>query len=206
MRGLFLSCALTALLLAAAWADHHHGHSHDGELTCHKLAPPNADFAFALYKNFNAKTAAGQNIFFSSLGIATALSMLSTGARGDTHSQLFSTLGYSAFSQEQVNEAYEHLFHMLGHSQQDQQLDVGNTAAVRSGFTPLESFLKGIKKHFSGEVFNVDFSKPQEATAELNKHIASKTNDKIKDMVKDLDPETAMVLINYVYFRGKGPF
>ncbi|RVE55963.1 hypothetical protein OJAV_G00231240 [Oryzias javanicus] len=203
MRGLFLSCALTALLLAAAWADHHHGHSHDGEMMCHKLAPPNADFAFALYKNFNAKTAAGKNIFFSSLGIATALSMLSTGARGDTQSQLFSTLGYSGFSQEQVNEAYEHLFHMLGHSQEDQQLDVGNTAAVRTGFSPLESFIAGIKKHYSGEVLNVDFSKPQEATAEINKHIASKTNDKIKDMVKDLDPETAMVLINYVYFRGQ---
>lgn len=208
MRGIFAKCTLAALLLAVAWADHHehhqHGseHSHTGDLNCHKLSPPNADFAFALYKNLNAKTAAGKNIFYSPTGISTALSMLSTGARGETHSQLFASLGYSAFNQDKVNEAYEHLFHMLGHSQKNQHLDVGNGVAVRTGFNPLEKFLKDVKHFYSGEIFKVDFSKPAEAAAEINRFIASKTNDKIKDMVKELDPAMAMVLINYVYFRG----
>ncbi len=209
MRGIFASCALAAVLLAVTWADHHHNHashtvhSHQGELSCHKLSSPNADFGFALYKSLNAKAAAGKNIFYSPLGISTALSMLSTGARGQTHSQLFSSLGYSGHDQAQINEAYQHLFHMLGHSQENQQLDVGNAAAVRSGFSPLEKFLKEIKHYYSGETFNVDFAKPEEAAAEINRFIATKTQDKIKDMVKDLDPEMAMVLINYVYFRGQ---
>ncbi|XP_049446120.1 alpha-1-antitrypsin homolog isoform X4 [Epinephelus fuscoguttatus] len=205
MRGML--CALAALLLAAAWADHqhHHGsdHSHQGELSCHKLSSPNADFAFALYKSLNAHTVAGKNIFFSPLGISTALSMLSTGAGGETHSQLFSSLGYSTLNQTQVNEAYEHLFHMYGHSQEDQRLDVGNAVAVRSGFTPLEKFLNDVRHYYSGEVFNVDLTKPAEAAAEINRFIANKTQDKIKDMVKDLDPDMAMVLINYVYFKAQ---
>ncbi|CAI5683170.1 alpha-1-antitrypsin homolog [Oreochromis niloticus] len=207
MRGLFASCVLVALLLAVALADHHHHHSsaHSNEEhdSCHKLSAPNADFAVVLYKSLNAKTAAGNNIFFSPLGISTALSLLSTGARGETHSQLFSSLGYSTLNQTQVNEAYKHLFHMLGESQENQKLDVGNAAAVRSGFSPLDEFLNDIKQYYSGEIFQVDFTKPEEAAAEINKHIASKTHDKIKDMVKDLDPEMAMVLINYVYFRGQ---
>lgn len=210
MRGTFAKCALAAVLLVVAWADHHehhthnHGseHNHAGDLSCHKLSPPNADFGFALYKNLNAK-APGKNIFYSPLGISTALSMLSVGAGGQTHSQLFSTLGYSTLNQVQVNEAYEHLFHMLGQSQQNQQLEVGNGVAVRTGFTPLEKFVNDVKRGFSAEIFNVDFSKPDEATAEINRFIASKTHDKIKDMVKDLDPSMAMVLINYVYFRGR---
>ncbi|KAM9339402.1 alpha-1-antitrypsin homolog [Symphorus nematophorus] len=212
MRGIFASCTLAALLLAGAWADHqphmhhHHDdteHSHDGEISCHKLSFPNADFGFALYKSLNAKTAAGKNIFYSPLGISTALSMLSTGAAGETHSQLFSTLGYSAHNQTVVNEAYEHLFHMLGHSQENQQLVVGNAAAVRTGFNPLQKFLDDVKHYYAGEIFNVDFTKPAEAAAEINRFIAGKTQDKIKDQVKDLDPEMAMVLINYVYFRGQ---
>ncbi|XP_044026363.1 alpha-1-antitrypsin homolog [Siniperca chuatsi] len=208
MRGIFARCALGALLLAAAWADHHHHHhgtehSHEGENPCHKLSSPNADFGFSLYKSLNANAAAGKNIFYSPLGISTALSMLSTGASGETHSQLFSSLGYSAHNQAQVNEAYEHLFDMLGHSQQNQQLDVGNGVALRSGFNPLEKFLKDIKHYYSGEIFNVDFTKPAEAAAEINTFIARKTQDKIKDQVKDLDPAMAMVLINYVYFRGQ---
>uniref|UniRef100_A0A3Q1FSA2 Serpin domain-containing protein n=1 Tax=Acanthochromis polyacanthus TaxID=80966 RepID=A0A3Q1FSA2_9TELE len=72
----------------------------------HKLSRPNADFAFALYRNLNAKTDAGKNIFYSPLGISTALSMVSTGAGGDTHSQLFSILGYGALNQSQVNEEF----------------------------------------------------------------------------------------------------
>ncbi|XP_074471566.1 alpha-1-antitrypsin homolog [Sebastes fasciatus] len=214
MRGIFASCALTALLLAAASADHHHhhhdgsDHSHEGEMICHKLSSPNADFAFALYKNLNAKAAAGKNIFYSPLGISTALSVLSTGAHGETHSQLFSSLEYSTLNQTQVNEAYEHLFDMHGHSHENQQLDVGNTVALRSGFNPLEKFLKDVKHHYSGEVLNVSFTNPAEAAAEINRFIANKTHDKIKDIVKDLDPDMAMMLINYVYFKGewKNPF
>lgn len=172
-------------------------------MTCHKLHSPNADFAFALYKNINSKSAAGKNIFYSPLGIATALSMLSTGARGNTHSQMFTTLGYSGMDQPTVNDAYSHLFHMLGHSQQSQVLNVGNGLALRTGFTPLESFMTDIKKYYSAETFQVDFQKPQEAAAEINKFISEKTHEKIKDMVKDLDSSMAMVLINYVYFRGQ---
>lgn len=203
MRSIFVSCALAALLLTVVWADHHFEHVHEQEPSCHKLFGPNADFAFALYKNLNGKVAPGKNIFYSPLGIATALSMLSTGARGDTHSQLFSTLGYSSMSQEQVRDGYAHLLQMLGQSQKDQQLDVGNSVAVRTGFSPLEQFLKDIQRYYSGDVFKVDFSKPDEAAAEINAQIASKTQDKIKDLVKDLDPSMAMVLINYVFFRGR---
>ncbi len=207
MRGIFASCAVTALLLAAAWADHHahhsHGHGHEGgQQNCRILSPPNADFAFSLYKNLNAKTAAGKNIFFSPAGISTTLSMLSAGADGETHRQLLSTLGYGDLTQAQINEAYEHLLEMLGHSQREQQLVVGNAVAVRSGFSPLDLFLKDVQHFYSGEIFNVDFTKPGEAEAKINKFIADKTQNKITDQVKDLDPAMAMVLINYVYFRG----
>ncbi|XP_013764135.1 alpha-1-antitrypsin homolog [Pundamilia nyererei] len=201
----FCSCALIALLLAVASADHHLHHNRGSEdhMSCHKLSAPNADFAFALYKRLNARTAAGNNIFFSPLGISTALSVLSTGAHSETHSQLFSSLGYSTLNQTQVNEAYQHLFHVLGQSQENQKLDVGNTIAVHSGFSPLEKFLNDVKQHYSGEVLQINFTNPAEAADKINRHIANKTQDKIKDMVNDVDPETMMMLINYVYFKGK---
>ncbi|CAI5683171.1 alpha-1-antitrypsin homolog [Oreochromis niloticus] len=200
----FCSCALIALLLAVASADHHLHHNRGSEdhMSCHKLSAPNAAFAFAFYKRLNARTAAGNNIFFSPLGISTALSVLSTGACGETHSQLFSSLGYSTLNQTQVNEAYQHLFHMLGESQENQKLDVGNTVAVHSGFSPLERFLNDVKQHYSGEVLQINFTNPAEAAGKINRHIANKTQDKIKDMVNDVDRETMMMLINYVYFKG----
>ncbi|WP_420726332.1 serpin family protein, partial [Hwanghaeella sp. LZ110] len=62
---------------------------------CHLLAPYNADFAFSLYKKLASHPKAqGVNIFFSPLGISMALSMLALGAKGSTHSQIYSSLGY----------------------------------------------------------------------------------------------------------------
>ncbi|CAL8316373.1 unnamed protein product [Merluccius merluccius] len=217
--------AIVAVLLAAACAaphdgDHmghtpehyhhiHHGaeatsHNHEGGDICLTLSQPNANFAFALYKSLSAKVAADKNIFYSPLGIATVLSMLSTGARGDTHSQLFKTLSYSdgQLTQKAVDEAYEHLIHMLGHNQEAQQLELGNAMAVSNELKPLDKFMADIKHYYSSEVFNVDFSNAAEAVVKINEYIAKKTMDKIKDQVKELDPNTMMVLINYVFFRG----
>ncbi|KAF3702609.1 Alpha-1-antitrypsin -like protein Precursor [Channa argus] len=205
MPGAFTTYTLTALLLSVTWADHHQHPlpHHEAELSCLKLSPFNAEFAFALYKRLNAQTAAGQNTFFSPLGISTALSMLSAGASGETHSQLFSTLGYSTLNQTQVNNAYENLLHMLGQSHENEQLKVGNAVALRSNFSPKENYLTALRSHFSSEIFKVDLSKPDNAAAEINKFVANKTHDKIKDAVKDIDPDMAMMLINYVYFKGE---
>ncbi|XP_054618784.1 alpha-1-antitrypsin homolog [Dunckerocampus dactyliophorus] len=200
MRTFFASCTIAALLLAACLADHHH--QSGGDMSCHMLSPHNADFGFALYKTLNAKADAGKNIFFSPLGISSALSLLSTGAAGETHSQIFATLGYGGHEQAKIDEAYKHLFHTLEHNQESHQLDIGNAVAVHTGFTPAASFMKAAKESYSSEVLKVDFGKPQEAAAEINTYIAGKTNNKIKDQVKDLDADMAMMLINYVYFRG----
>ncbi|XP_061610646.1 alpha-1-antitrypsin homolog [Phyllopteryx taeniolatus] len=198
MHHFFASCTVVALLLAACLADHHHGDN----MKCHGLSPPNADFAFALYKTLKAKAGAAENIFFSPLGISTALSLLSTGAHGETHSQLFSTLGYSGKEQATINQGYKHLFHKLGENNVHQELDVTNAVALDSHFSPCDSFIKNAKEFYSAEVLKVDFGKSQEAAAEINSYIANKTRNMIKDHVKELDENMAMMLINTVYFKG----
>ncbi|XP_058234788.1 alpha-1-antitrypsin homolog [Hemibagrus wyckioides] len=227
MWGKIQYCLTFSLLLMVALADHHEGHdhgehsadhhhhlhhgkdephpSHSGkDELCHTLSPHNADFAFSLYNKLsNNADAKGKNIFFSPLSISMALSMLALGAKGETHSQIFSTLGYSSLTEDQVNEAYEHLLHMLDHSQEAMLLETGGGLAVREGFKPVDKFLKDLQHFYHAEAFTVDFSKSDVAVQEINKFIAKKTKDTITDMVKSLDPDTIMVLINYIYFRGK---
>lgn len=225
MWGKMYYSAIAALLVATAWAaphedhdhgghtadHHHHFHhgkdephpSHAGDDACHLLAPHNADFAFSLYKKLALRPdAQGKNIFFSPVGISMALSMLAVGAKGSTLSQIYSSLGYSGLQAQQVNEGYEHLIHMLGHSQDAMQLEAGAGVAIREGFKVVDQFLKDVQHYYKSEAFSVDFSKPEIAAEEINKFIAKKTNDKITDMVKDLSPDMVMMLINYMYFRG----
>ncbi|KAG7461164.1 hypothetical protein MATL_G00207150 [Megalops atlanticus] len=227
MRG-FLYCLLASLLLSVARplphphvADHeghteeHFHHLHHGkdeshpdhsqvEEICHKLSSPNADFAFALYKHLNAKAEAeSKNVFFSPLGISTALSLLSMGAKGDTHKQLFQVLGYSDLTSAQVSEAYEHLQHMLGHSQGALQLDTGSTLVLQEGFKPTQKYLEDAKHYFQAEGFTVDFKKQDLAIQEINKYIAKKTHDKIPEVMTSVESDTLLVLLNYIFFRGK---
>ncbi|KAK2883639.1 hypothetical protein Q8A67_017276 [Cirrhinus molitorella] len=224
MWGKVYYCAITALLVATAWSapqEGHEGHDHGGHTAdhhhrlhhskdepqppvCPLLATHYPDFSFSLYKKIAFHPdAQGKNIFFSPFGIAMALSMLAVGAKGSTLSQIYSALGYSKLQADQVNEGYEHLFHMLGHGREGMQLEVGANVAIREGFKVVDKFLKDVQHYYNSEAFSVDFSKPEFAGEEINKFIAKKTHDKITSMVKDLDPDTVMMLINYMYFRGE---
>ncbi|KAL7888644.1 hypothetical protein AOLI_G00036180 [Acnodon oligacanthus] len=227
MSGKIHCCFLISLLLlvvcTAPQAGHddedhsadHHQHLHHSQDEPHpnhdgnndlsnRLFLHNADFAFSLYKKLAAHLESqGKNIFFSPLSISMALSMLALGAKGETHSQIFSTLGYSALTPYQVNEANEHIFHMLGHSQDAMLLEAGSAVAIQEGFKPVDKFLKDAQHYYQGEAFSVDFSKPEVAMQEVNKYIAKKTRNMITDMIKTLDQDTVMMLINFIYFRGK---
>lgn len=220
-------CLTFALLLMVALADHHEGHDHEEHSSDHHhhlhhdknethpihggkicssqtLSSQNADFAFTLYNKLSQQAdAKGKNIFFSPLSISLALSTLALGTKDETHSQIFNALGYSSFTEDQVNEAYEHLLHMLDHNKEAVLLETGSGLAIREGFKPVDKFLKDLHHFYRGDAFTVDFSKPEIAVKEVNKFIAKKTKDTITDMVKTLDADTVLVLLNYIYFRGK---
>lgn len=191
----------------AADDHHHHGpgeapHSHNGEAICHKLSGPNSDFAFQLYRNLVSKNNA-KNVFFSPVSITMALSMLAMGAKGNTQKQILSTLNYDALTQDQVNAASEHQLHMLSHPNDKMQLDIGNALYLREDAKMVAKYLEDAKHFYASEGFTVDFKDTATAVAKINQYIASKTNDKITDLVKDLDADSAAVLINYIFFKGK---
>ncbi|XP_030627869.1 alpha-1-antitrypsin homolog [Chanos chanos] len=216
--GLLLVIACTA---APASNDHgihsadHHKHlhhakgephpSHEGaHQDCHLLSPHNADFAFSLYRKLNAlPDSKGKNIFFSPVSISMALSLLALGAKEHTHSEIYRVLEYSNLQPAQVNEGYEHLLHMLNHSRDAFQLEMGTSLAIRQGFKPLDKFLQDAQHYYQSEAFTADFSKPDVAAQEINKYIAKKTHDMITDLVKDVDKDAVMMLISYLFFRGK---
>ncbi|XP_062406076.1 alpha-1-antitrypsin homolog [Sardina pilchardus] len=228
MRVIVLCGVIAALLLSVALAapqgdhdghdhgphtaDHHH-HLHHGKDEPHPqhegehssmLTQPNADFAFALYKKLSAlPELQSKNIFFSPLSISMALSMLALGAKGDTFNQVYMALGYARLPAQTVNEAYEHIFHMLGHNQEHMQLDASNAIAVMEGAKVIDKFMEDAKHYYESEAVSVDFSKPEVAKQEINKYIAKNTNNTITDMVKEVDPATLMMLINCIYFRGE---
>ncbi|XP_032919877.1 alpha-1-antitrypsin-like [Catharus ustulatus] len=168
-----------------------------------KLAPSNADFAFKLYKQIRGELG-DKNIFFSPLSISTAFAMLSLGARSSTLRDLHKGLAFNLtqMEEQEIHEGFQHILQMLNDPHREAQLNMGNTLFVDKKVELLQNFLDRVTNFYFAEAISSNFQNPPEAIKEINKYVETKTHGKIVDLVKSIDPETVMVLINYIYFKG----
>ncbi|MGH0122123.1 UNVERIFIED_CONTAM: hypothetical protein FKN15_060547 [Acipenser sinensis] len=185
---------------------HHHGHHHQrDEILSHKIADKNNEFAFKLYKQLaSQKDGESENIFYSPLSISMALSMLSLGAKGATHNQIFEGLGFNdtKINETEVNKAFAHLLEMLN-LQTELELSTGGAVYVHEGFKPIPKFIEDLKHFYHSEGFTVNFKNTSETMNIINKYVQDKTHGKITDLIKDLSPESVMLLVSYMFFKGK---
>uniref|UniRef100_A0A8C4VJ21 Alpha-1-antitrypsin-like n=1 Tax=Gopherus evgoodei TaxID=1825980 RepID=A0A8C4VJ21_9SAUR len=169
-----------------------------------KLAPSNADFAFRFYKQIKSE-AADKNIFFSPLSISTAFAMLSLGAKSTTLSQIHKGLSFNLteIEEREIHEDFHHLIHMLNRPDSEIQLNMGNALFIHHQLKVLDKFLEDVKTLYESEALLSNFQNSTVAEKQINDYIENKTHGKIANLVKDLDPLTVMVLVNYIFFKGK---
>ncbi|XP_065696104.1 alpha-1-antitrypsin-like isoform X1 [Patagioenas fasciata] len=174
-----------------------------------KLVPSNADFAFSFYKLVSSE-ATDQNIFFSPISISASFAMLALGAKSATLTQILEGLAFNLkkIQDQEIHEGFCQLLHMLNRSDSELQLSLGNALFIEETLKPLQKFLDDVESFYESEVFSTDFNNSSGAENQINAYIEEKTNGKIVKLVKNLDPLTAMVLVNYVFFKAhwKKPF
>lgn len=144
------------------------------------------------------------NIFFSGYSISSAMALAYLGARGETQKQMAEAMGYVPEA-PQVVQALLDLGSGLNSDDGKIQTLVGNAVWVQQDLDLTQEFLQMASK-VSEFIRRVNYiSAPEGARVEINKWVAEKT----KDMIKDLIPEgtfnqyTRLVLTNAVYFNGK---
>ncbi len=171
------------------------------------LVQANNHFAVDLFRQVSPKTA--DNSFFSPYSISTALAMTWKGARGETASQMARAFHFAELPEASVTPAFAALQGALDQAQSASgaQLSVANSLWPEQDpehpFLP--QYLKSVEKDFASTLTPVDFKHhPEEAAAQINKWVAEKTHDKIKDILhpKDLDATTRLALVNAIYFKG----
>ncbi|NWX47840.1 A1AT antiproteinase, partial [Steatornis caripensis] len=176
----------------------------EGENLAHvKIAPSNADFAFRFYQQIREEVG-NKNIFFSPLSISTAFTMLSLGARSNTLNQLHKGLAFNLteMEEQEIHEGFQRVLEMLNDPHREVQLNMGNALFVDDRLKLLQEFLDKVTNLYYSEAISSDFQNSPEAIKEINKYIETKTHGKIVDILKDLDPNTVMVLVNYIFFKG----
>lgn len=156
------------------------------------------------------------NLFFSPYSISNALAMTYAGARGETATQIATTLHFT-LEQERLHPAFARLKkETLGTGQirkvqPKYQLQTANRLWGQKSYHFLPDFLKITQESYGGGLMEVDFINAcEEARRTINVWVEEQTKAKIKELIKPgiLTPDTRLVLTNAIYFKAawKKPF
>ena len=148
----------------------------------------NCSFQSTLFNTINKKKN-GQNLIISPLSIFQALSLAANRAKGQTLSEMLDLL--QSDSLDELNQINDNI---LAKMKYFSTLEIAN--AVMTKFTPLENFAEIAKKYLAP----VD---PLESVEQVNNWCRNKTHGKIDKILDKLDPNTLMIILNAVYFKGE---
>lgn len=168
-----------------------------------ELTDANTAFAFDMYKFLTDKSA--NNLFFSPASISIALAMTSLGAKEKTLNEMHNVLKLSSMKHEDTHSGFAELHGVLNKSDAPYKLKIANKLFARQNYKFLESFLEATKKYYKAQAEVADFAGNSEGSRQvINKWVEDQTAQKIKDLMPagSIDSNTAMVLVNAIYFKG----
>ena len=131
----------------------------------------------------------GKNVIISPLSIYQVLSLLSNGAKESTLSEMLSVLGSTS-----LDELNDINYKILSKISSFSTIDIAN--AVMTRFKPLENFCSVADKYLAP-------MESLESVEQVNEWCKEKTHGKIEKIIEQLSPETIMILLNAVYFKGE---
>jgi len=135
------------------------------------------------------------NVFFSPYSITECLGMVYAGTGKNTAAEIGKAMSFgkdAKLTSVELKKLRTHLSQSLNRS--DCKLNIANALCV-TGITPKQGYQNIVRDEFGGEIFSGGL-------AEINGWASKKTEGKIKEILKQLSPDSACVLLNAVYFKG----
>lgn len=166
------------------------------------VADGNNAFGLDLYAKLR-ETEKG-NVVFSPYSAHACLSMAAVGANGRTRDQMVKALHLPAEEDQQL--AVGDLGRFYNHPRKGFELSVANATWGQKDKRWHPEFLRAQKKRFGSEFREADFARdPERERNRINKWVEGRTRDRIKGLLADgtVTPDTTIVLVNAVYFKGK---
>lgn len=135
------------------------------------------------------------NLFFSPYSISAAFGMVGAGAKDNTAAEIA-----KAFHFGSMDSAFHQGFGELGRTLMQSGNKEGDILAIANalcvtGSAPKEDYLKFIKTNYDAEIFGGDVDT-------INAWAKQKSQGKIDKILERLNPNSACVLLNAVYFKG----
>jgi serine protease inhibitor len=170
-----------------------------------ELIKSDNEFGIDLFKKILDYQDPDSNVMISPISAALALAMTYNGADNDTKTAMELALKKEGFATGEINKMYKDLIAALVSVDPDVTLNIANSIWYRNTFAVEQDFIGTNQEFYDAEVQALDFGAPA-AKDIINGWVEEKTNDKIKDIIKEISPATVMFLINAIYFNGTWTF
>ena len=166
-----------------------------------QLVQGSNDFALGLLREAAAADPAAPNVFLSPLSASFALGMTANGADGGTWAEMRDVLGFEGLEEAAINASFRDLMALLLGLDPRTDLGLANSIWTRDGYPVVPDFYDRARTYFDAEVTELDFSDPG-APGTINDWVEDATGGRIEEMVGTLSPQTVMILLNAVHFKG----
>lgn len=169
------------------------------DLKSQQLVEADNAFGLDIFQRLNASE--DGNFMVSPLSVSQALAMTYNGAEGETKTAMEDALKVAGLTSDEINQSYQTLVDALLKADNRVTLDIAQSIWYRQGFYVEPGFITTNQNYYDAEVSELDFGR-SDALDIINGWIETQTHDKIKNMIKRIDPNHVMFLINAIYFKG----
>jgi serpin B len=171
----------------------------DYNLKSSRVIQTNNDFGLELLRSV-LETEQSPNVMISPASVGIALGMVYNGAETTTMDAFSEVLNYDGLTRQEVNEITKELIHVLVTNVKGNLLEVANSLWCDEGFPVKQEFTDLNSNYYDAEVRELDFRQAS-AIKTINDWVSDKTQGKIDEIIKEIDPSTMMILINAIYFN-----
>lgn len=159
-------------------------------------------FALDIFKRVIENSSTTSNVVISPLSISLALSMTINGAGGTTREAMLTALRQNGFTTDMINNSYKDLTDALLKVDPRVLISIANSVWTQNNFVVKKPFTDILTQYYNADARSFNITDPL-VPGMVNAWIDSKTNGLINNMIDKLDPNTVMLLINAIYFKGK---
>lgn len=164
-----------------------------------EVAERGAGFGIGLFSDI-ASNSAG-NVMISPFSASLCLSMIASGADGETYAQMAGTLGFEGLSSEQIGSYYRTVVNGLRNADKSTKLAVADAVWAAKGLSLRNEYVSEVQRYYDATAGSLDFSKKSSVTT-INKWCSDNTNGMIREILDDVDPDIRVVIANALYFKG----
>lgn len=152
------------------------------------------------WKLLDALADGEHNIVISPLSLEIALSMLASGAEGDTRKELFSYFGVN--DADDFGGLFSQLVTLAPKRDHQTKFAISNAVVCKDNYPFKEAYLKALKTDFAATVQQMPFSPSEKVVFWVNNWCKDATDGMIPKLLDNIREDDVLILLNALYFKG----